>query len=210
MKKKKILSTILIIIFLVAGTTTVVLYKLGDRIFDEVIDMQITEMEKILDTAESKEVKPSIDHIPAETPVPIQQSEQPKIAVPITSNAQPTSEIQIPATQSSNTTEIPAAKPIGSTEMPTAKADINGNQDLQITKDKLEDIKESVTSSDKMAAATLVLGKLSKSDINHLTQLSTGGITAQEKEEMKEIVYSRFTAAEVEKIKEMYIKYMKK
>jgi hypothetical protein len=210
MKKKRMLSTILIIIFLVAGTTTVVLYKLGDRIFNEVIDMQITEIEKIVEAAESEEVKPSIDNIPVVTPVPLQQSEQPKTTVPKTSNAQPTGETQNPATQPINTAEIPATEPTGSIQIPTAKADINSNQDLQITKDKLENIKEAVTPSDKMAAATLVLGKLSKSDINHLTQLSTGGITSEEKEEMKKIVYSRFTAAEVEQIKEMYIKYMKK
>lgn len=171
MKKKRILSVILITILLIVGVATVVLYKLGDRIFDEAINMQITEMEKLAETTNTSDtISPK-----SEPQATIQQSEQ--------------------AT--------------GSTQIPVAKSDTTTGQDAQITTEKLKDIKESVTPSDKMAAAKWVLSKLSKSDISHLRELSAGGITPEEKEQMKDIVYSRFTSEEIQKIREMYIKYMK-
>jgi hypothetical protein len=60
-----------------------------------------------------------------------------------------------------------------------------------------------------MTAAKIVLSELNQSDVNQLTKLASGGITAEEKAEIKSIVYSRLTEQEIEEVKAMYYKYMK-
>jgi hypothetical protein len=211
MKNKKILYIVFTIIIVIAGITTVAFYKIGDRIFNEVLDIQISELEKVMEATESNV---------AETQMPVQSSAQPTITTQVPALTQPTGTEQIPAKQPRGTEQIPtkqptgskqipAIQPAGSTEIPATKPDATSNQDIEVTKEKLENIKGSITPSDKMTAASLVLSKLSKSDISHLTELSAGGITPEEKEKMKGIVYSRFTSEEIQKIRDMYVKYMK-
>lgn len=160
MKIKKILIALTVVIVFIAGVASVALYKIGDMVFDEVIDTQIAELEQtIADPA-------------AETPAPI------------------------------------AKDPIPSTTSTTAQPEDKTDAVISVTKEKLEEVKDSVAPTDKMSAAKLVLNKLSQSDISNLTKLAAGGITPEEKEEVKAIVYSRFTPEEIEEIKALYIKYM--
>lgn len=147
MKKRGLLTRIFIVILLIAAVGVFALYKVGDKVFEEVIDSQIAEAEKVV--------------------------------------------------------KQPAAAPKAPAEAAAPKAK------MAVTKEKLEEIKASVTPTDKVVAAKIVLSELSKSDISDLTKLSSGGITAEEKEEMKAIVYSKLTLEEVEQVKAMYYKYMK-
>lgn len=142
MKKRRLIIGVLTLVLTIAAIGTVVLYKLGDKIFDEIIDNQIVVSEKTMEQ---------------------------------------------PAQESQGTTDTGIA----------------------VTREKLEEIKESITPKDKVAAAKIVLSELSKSDINKLTKLSAGGITQDEKAEMKSIVYSKLTPEEIEEVKAMYTKYMK-
>lgn len=177
MRRRKLITVALTTIILIVGIASVVLYKLGDRIFNEVIDSQITEIEQAMEQTQVSATAPG-------TTSPDSQQGAASGANTPAATAAPQNNNQNPSTQQPNGT-------------------------IQVTKDKLEEIKESVTPSDKMAAATLVLSKLSQSDINRLTKLAADGISPAEKEEMKAIVYSKFTQAEINKIRDMYYKYMK-
>ncbi|OGO79278.1 MAG: hypothetical protein A2Y23_01520 [Clostridiales bacterium GWB2_37_7] len=207
MKHRKTLSIIITSIIFIVGISGMVLYKLGDKVFDEIVDQQISEIEKIVETAENNDAATE-SSMQTEIQISNQQSGKATSTTQIPAIKQAGS-TQIPAIEPTDSTQIPAEKPIAAVSDLTKKQAIATNQDMQITKDKLEDIKESVSASDKMTAAALVISKLSQSDINYLTELSAGGITPEEEEEMKAIVYSKFTEDEIQKIKETYIKYMK-
>lgn len=146
---RKLITAIFIIALVVVVIGAGLFYALGDKIFNTVIDSQISEMEKAV-----------------EQPAP------------------------------SSEAKAPSAAP--DTKTPVV-----------VTKEKLEQIKTSVTPKDKVTAAKIVVTELDKSDISQLTKLSAGGITSEEKTEMKEIVYSKLTPQEIEQIKAMYYKYMK-
>lgn len=203
MKKRRKIFFVLVTLILVAGVAAVGLYEVGDRVLDNAFDSYASGIENALEQAEddtaayegaSAPSKEGIQPKPSpntdtktqrSTSTDVQQQNTPMPAAPSKAQANE----QYPTTQQPTKDSIPS---------------------IQMTKDKIEDIKASVTPNDKMAAATLVLSRLSQSDINHLTKLAAGGITPEEKAEIKAIVYSRFTQAEIEKIKEMYLKYMSK
>lgn len=145
---RKLITALFVIVLFVVVIGAGLFYALGDKIFNEVIDSQIAEVEKA------------------------------------------------------------AAQPAADTKAP-APAATDNKAPAVITKEKLEDMKKAVTPTDKVTAAKIVLTELNKSDINQLTQLSTGGITAEEKAEMKEIIYSKLSPQEIDEIKAMYYKYMK-
>lgn len=178
MKKRKLILIILINIIIIAGIAGETLYKLGDEVFDEVLEVQIDQIDKVVKETQSDSNK-------EEQAITVTAS-------PINKESKPSTTVKKPK------------KSLGS-EPQISKL----SSELQISKEKLEEIKESITPSDKIVAAALVLAKLDQSDIKELTDLSVGGITSEEKEKMKTIVYSRFTEEEIEKIKGMYIKYMK-
>lgn len=78
----------------------------------------------------------------------------------------------------------------------------------QITKDKIKEVKESVTVVDKATITKMVLQHLTAADIEELKNLAAGGLTAEEKARAKEIAYSRFTKEEIQRIQELYTKYL--
>lgn len=60
-----------------------------------------------------------------------------------------------------------------------------------------------------MWAASLVLKRLSASDIDELKGMLSGGISKEEHQMAMQMLYSRFTDSEIEEIKKIYDKYMK-
>lgn len=200
MKKRKILRTSLIIIVLMISAASLVLYKLGDRIFNEVIDEQLQSLEATIDQASAKveDIEGSVLQDPKETVSNSDSNQQ--------SQSQPQ---QMAAGSNQQTTTQPILEQPSQTSALEQPKDVEAPS-IQVTKDKLENIKESVTPADKMSAAAMVLKKLSQSDIDTLTKLAAGGITPTEKEKIKSIVYARFTQAEIQQIKAMYYKYMGK
>ncbi len=78
-----------------------------------------------------------------------------------------------------------------------------------ITADKIEEIKDKVSFKDKMEISTMVLKRLSTSDINNLRKMTSNGLNDTEVDYAKDLVKSKFTEDEVVKIKDMYNKFMK-
>ncbi|HHV99385.1 MAG TPA: hypothetical protein GXX36_07400 [Clostridiaceae bacterium] len=78
----------------------------------------------------------------------------------------------------------------------------------KISLEKIKEIKDRVSAADKMKAGTLLLKRLSSSDIEQLFKMIEDGVTKEELERAKKLVYERFTAEEIAEIKEIYRKYM--
>lgn len=78
----------------------------------------------------------------------------------------------------------------------------------KIPPEKIKEIKDRVSAADKMKAGTLVLKRLSPSDIDELFAMLEDGVTKEEMERAKKMVYENFTAEEIAEIKEIYRRYM--
>lgn len=103
----------------------------------------------------------------------------------------------------------PASVSVTSGSTVTASSN-NNNNNKAITVEKMKQIKEEVTAKDKVSAATLVMSRLSPSEINQLKSMAAGGLTSEEKQKAISIAYSHFSGEEIKQIKEMYKKYMNK
>jgi hypothetical protein len=107
----------------------------------------------------------------------------------------------------SSTDGKPQAQTQNDLETAQMKKSINNYNENQPIKEEMEIIKRKAPVSEKVSLATLVLSKLSPSDISELKGMLKDGITAEEEARAKQILYSRFTAEDIERIKEAYIKY---
>lgn len=182
MNIKRIVGIAVVIILFISGVASVALYKVGDRVFDEMIEQAMLP-DDTPTTPSELGTKNTAD----------QQKQEPS---PI-----PTAPAVMP------TIEKPTAEP---TKQPAKSASeaVKTDNSLQIPKQKIEEIKEDVTASDKMTMAALVFKKLKQQDIEQLLKMATGGITSDEREKMKKLALERFTAEEIKQIKAMYYKYM--
>lgn len=81
---------------------------------------------------------------------------------------------------------------------------------IAVSSDEIDSIVKEITLSDKIKAVKLILSKLSASDIKILTDLSAGGLTKEEIEEIMQIAYSKYSKEELELIKELYNVYLVK
>lgn len=263
MLKKKIVLYISIGILFILGVSTIVLYKIGDRILEEVIraeigDWGIAELsDEILDVphdgkdlADSKDMEGSpkttdsanhpdisekadtgetnIPHtskpktqIPKEEKTPKQEAPMPDDSIPEPATPEvPEPEDAAPQTEAP---EIPepedtTLKPqpqIHTEEEPEVEKQPEGENTKSdkeknaISAKKIKEVKDSVETADKMKAASLVLKRLSASDINMLIKMAEGGLSQKDKKKAIELVYDKFTEDEVKEIKAMYAKYMK-
>lgn len=77
-----------------------------------------------------------------------------------------------------------------------------------LTVSQMKEAKDKVSSFEKVKVASVVLRKLSMSEINDLKGMTANGITEQEKEQVKQILDSKFSSSELDEIKSMYIKYL--
>lgn len=77
-----------------------------------------------------------------------------------------------------------------------------------ITVKEIEEIKNSITGSDKISAALIVINRLNITEINTLKNIMSNGITLEEKKEAKRIIYSKFTSGEIATLKAIYRKYI--
>lgn len=101
-------------------------------------------------------------------------------------------------------------KPALSSKNSIAVNESSKEKKQEVTVEKMNEVKDKVTVQDKVAAAAMVMGKLSSSEINKLKGMLSGGLTKEEKEEAKKIAFSNFSNEEIKQIKEMYSKYMTK
>ncbi|KRE83789.1 hypothetical protein ASG89_11765 [Paenibacillus sp. Soil766] len=57
--------------------------------------------------------------------------------------------------------------------------------------------KDAVSFGGKQEAVKFVMSRFSASELNKLRQIASGGLTAEEKAELKKIAYTKFTSAEI-------------
>lgn len=82
------------------------------------------------------------------------------------------------------------------------------NKDNSISESKIKDIENNISLKDKAIAMKLILSKLKPSDIKLLKKLASDGLTDEERKEAIKIALERYTAEEIEIIRELYHKYM--
>ena len=185
--KKRIIGIAVTIMFL-AGVYLLVMYQLGDRIFNEIIEQQLAQLEQL-----EKEFSDTGS---------INSDENTDNASNQTS--QPSIEKKPPVNEGGS-----AAGSAGDIKETDAGKDGNeGKVPIVITREKLESAKVKITASDKVTVANFLLKKLTKEDVNELTSMLSRGLTAEDKKRAKEIAYARFTKEEIETVIELYTKYM--
>ena len=178
---KKAIITIVVFCTFVTGISLVIMYYLGDRLLEEAIKAEITDIEKSVNN--EKQI--------SDTSI---ISEISKISEPYVKS----SGSSVSPDSQKKTADVPK----GDTNKAITKAE------KQITIDKIKEIKDKVVAADKMKVAALVLKRLSASDIDELKKMLIGGVSAEEKERAKQLVYLKFTKDEIVEIKGMYTKYM--
>ena len=196
MKLKRIAFVIAVFMLLVSAAAFAVLYRVGDRIADELIEQLLTfEAEGELDTG---------------TDAPQQQGDA-AMVYGITPSPENEPVIIEPPGQPSGSS-APAKQPSDTPSMQMDKSEETGPvavAGFQISKERMEEIKREVTTEDKMSMTAMVLKKLSQQDVERLIKMAAGGITAGEKKEMKKLAFEKFTAEEINEIKKMYNKYLR-
>lgn len=274
---KKILIAVLVVVLLLSGATVVFLYKLGDKILEEVLvaefieDGDIPEGDFIPDDGLMDDYQDEEKQIDNNTPsenednkgkvdnntgtVAIADENKSNVADKPGNSAKPIKQVgntPKPGTVengSKDVNEKPAGNEnydhtIGSPNDSKDKNDNNetgntggdsGNQvqtpeknnDVPVKdKDtdepkptekpsqaidarKIEEIKDKVSFQDKMALSTIAVKRLSSTDISNLSKMSSNGLSDKELEYTKRLVKSKFSQDEVDKIKDIYKKYLK-
>lgn len=130
------------------------------------------------------------------------------MSIPTLSEIQPETAQASAAPTPSVPSESAPSQPAAESTKVAAPAESSAKQPPAVTVEKMKEIKEEVTATDKIEAATMVMSKLSTSEIDKLKGMLSGGLTAEEKAEAKKIAFANFTSEEIAKIKEMYTKYM--
>lgn len=193
--KSKILLIVLSIFVLIAAMGMAAMYKIGDKIIEKALEAEISDALSDINGNDTQieTTKEEIIETDPKGDTRKVTGDKPSVSKPST------------LSESNKGTDV------------GGKA--KGNQTLSLdgeteavkdgmTPEKIKEIKDRVSAADKMTAATLVLKRLKQSDISELIKMLEGGITADEKERAKRLVYERFTADEAEEIKEIYRKYM--
>ena len=197
---KKVVICILIVILLISAVTVTVMYKLGEKFLEEMMLSDSEELENI-----------TLDMVDGDRTMKAKESGGNGIFDEGGSNR---------LNGNGENTDNTKGNSDG-LDILNKKGELqhgqSGNEDAlpsknskrEITKNKLQQIKEEVTFFDKMAAASLVVKRLSTEDITELKGLAEGGLSPTEKKKAKEIAYEKFTNDEIKEIKKIYYKYMK-
>jgi hypothetical protein len=79
---------------------------------------------------------------------------------------------------------------------------VQSKQSLQVAVNEQEkqtasEKKEALSFSGKQEAVKFVMSRFSASELNKLRQIASGGLTTEEKVELKKIAYTKFTSAEI-------------
>lgn len=77
----------------------------------------------------------------------------------------------------------------------------------EISVDKAEEVQENISFSEKTKVMTIMLSKLSTSDIKTLQQLASGGLTVEKKKEAKELILEKLSEDEYNELIAIAKKY---
>lgn len=207
---KKIVIGVIIGLLVLTGGTLIVLEKIGDMMINALIDSELQGLNDSLDDLDNL----LIDSTPLpsdfnNTATPEAQPEATPEQSPEPQGTEGAKPQSTPKVADSGGKSTPTATPSASTKPSTSSTPKPSPTATPITVTQIKDVKDEVTSADKVVAASMVMKKLSASDISTLQGMLSGGLSAEEKEKAKDIAYSRFTEEEIAKIKELYHKYMK-
>lgn len=208
---KKVIVITVAILLLLSGTAVGVLYYIGDKMVDTVIDSEINDLlaqqpstsQDISSTANEQtgtdagdqlSQEPS-DNTTGEILTPGDNSENDSNSQSDKSNGTEKSN----SDQKNETSKSNASKP---------KPPNSDDSKIQYTVDQMIEVKDKVTATDKISSAALLVNRLSAADIDELKNMLPGGVDAAEKKRAKEIMYQRFTPEEIETIESLYQKYM--
>lgn len=190
---KKAIIIIISVLLVLTTITIFALNKLGNEVIDSLIDSELASIEQTQEDIGA--VKDSSD-------------------TTISGNQENNSESTL-QTNSSINESTASENSVSNQNTNDAQDEATGTKVKEeikpkvITIQKANEIKEQITATDKMTAATLALKRLSSEDIGELKSLMSGGLTAEKKKEAVKIAYARFSAEEIAQIKELYRKYMK-
>ena len=221
-KIRKIISIAIISILVISGSLLLLLYTIGDRILNEVMDREIARLEKNMDidtdipgedtsTGPSEAADPDTATATATATDSESNTDPEKQSGENQAEDNQAEDNQAEDNQAEGTDKAAADKSSEAEKQDANKPDAaqEAKKEAAITPDKIKDIKDDVTAADKVTAAALVFKRLNTSDIGVLQGMLTGGLSSEEKAKAKNIAYARFTADEIKKIKEIYSKYMK-
>ncbi len=213
---KKVFFISAAVIFVVLVSSCVFLYRLGDKVIEmsleaaiqselekatEDIDREIEIQDQLIE--ENMQTTDTSNNQAASIPKQDEQKSQGKNSeadvTKISSGQQgkqnETVHIKDSKTNNnkgSNEIKLPETKPAGKV----------------IPVQKVKEIKDNITLTEKVKVSMILLDKLKVEDMNELKGMLQGGVTEGEKKRAKEIVYSRLTDKEINEIKDIYEKYM--
>lgn len=199
MKKVFFISAAVILVFLISSC--VFLYKLGDKVIEMSLEAAIqSELDKAIEEIEDEIefTEPSSDY-----------NEQNSNGMPIIDlkDGEINTSSEKIDTNNKNTegktTGIKKDVPNGSNKQSEQKTSKS-----VITAQKVKEVKDEITISEKARVSIILIERLKMEDINELKGMLPDGITEDEKKRAKEIVYSRLTNDELDEIRNIYQKYM--
>ena len=216
---KKAVIIVVAALLVLSGLTITVLYYIGDRMVDSVMD---SEIDSLLEEQPSSgtgasgtgtsgtggtqsqtpdtELPPGLSEItPTGGDKPVEDGSPNKAGDPDNTGAANNNEAAPPKNSD--------AKGNGSST-DEQKDEKKPEEKVQYTVEAMKEVKEKVTATDKISAAALLVKRLSSADIKELQSMLPGGVNTAEKKRAMEIVYQKFTQDEIKAIKELYGKYM--
>lgn len=201
---KRILLSLAVLLFLAAGIGGWLLYSLGEKAIEELEESIIEFNELEADTAQgsiaekSPEAEPEVS--PALTPGSISE--------PVKQQAN-VRKATINGSKVNNSTITPGSAP---SKNAVSSNSIQKSEEYYFeeaeTAKEVRALKEKLPISESTSLMKLVLSKLTRKDIAELKGMLSNGITSDEKERAKEILYSRLSSEDINRIKEAYIKYI--
>lgn len=224
---KNALATLFLSIVLFFGLVSVVLYNIGDRFLNEFIEIQMNQALTSLDSeatlaSVNNNVSTSVKEDQKEPNGNIDKTIEVvgKSVVASENKTSSSNKSKAGNTQSGTTSsnsEIVKASNEQEDKVTLQQLEKTGDnvilQQLEqaednVTLQQLIKAKNRLSAKDKIIGATLVIRRLTGEDIKELNGMLADGLTAQEKDQAKKILYKRFNEKEIEQIKEIYGKYI--
>ncbi|RCX19265.1 hypothetical protein DFR58_1039 [Anaerobacterium chartisolvens] len=190
---KKILSIVIVVLMIITALSVYVMNMMGDRIIAQMIESELSSFDTNSLPGNSEEIKKGTS------------SDDSGNANERGGEKNHGREMTEGLWQEGRDGQ---SKPAAETDGNKPSHSGSSKKEVKITVEEINEIKDKITFSDKMTAASLVMKKLTADDINLLKDMLGSGLSDDEKREAKKIAYSRFDEEEIKRVKEIYHKYM--
>ena len=222
---KKIIIFVSVTILLVVGLGLVFLYNMGGRLIEEAIKMELFSEKSTGIQSENSEYneentvkeEQTEQAGQAEQTKQAEQTEQAGQAEQTKQAGQAEQTEQDKTNQTDSVSETPLSETTVSQDTKTTDAEEDKPaadttkepvEEKVFTVSKIDEIKKEISADDRIYAAALVVQRLSAEVISELREMVSDGLDAQEREKITQLVYAKFTAEDIVKIKELYTKYI--